>query len=63
MENTHLNDPDFDAPQGAPSRSVARSTPNVLDHLSPKLAFWAGIIVAMLVASTIGFFVLLTIIL
>jgi len=50
MENTRLNDPDFDAP-------------HTLDQLSPKLSFWAGIIVAMLVASTIGFFVLLTVVL
>jgi len=63
MENTRLNDPDFDAPQEAPSRAVVRNSPNTLDKLSPKLSFWAGVIVAMLIASTIGFFVLLTVVL
>ncbi|MBI4098781.1 MAG: hypothetical protein HY437_01985 [Candidatus Magasanikbacteria bacterium] len=63
MIHQNFNDPDFDAPQEAPSRSVAQSAPGVLDHLSPKLAFWAGILVAMLAASTIGFFVLLTVVL
>lgn len=63
MKNMYLNDPDFDAPEAPPSRAVSQNAPNVLDHLSPKLAFWAGVLVAMLTASTAGFFVLLTVVL
>lgn len=51
-----LNDPDFDMPTG---RAVSPPSENPLSSLSPKTIFLGGIVVAVLILCTIGFFILL----
>ena len=62
MDNYQLNDPDFDqAPSPAPEDSPAHSF--FPGSLPPKVAFWVGVIGGVLVIGTIGFFVLVGIVL
>jgi len=57
---THLNDPDFDQPT-APSRSAEQSS--FLGQLPPKVVFIGGMLGSLMVLFTIGFFILLWILL